>query len=185
MKVEVEKLSVEELNKKIEAIKAERERTANALKRYEEELERKKQEVPLGVPIELTEGIEKSFYLQPALSVSCGNVGAGSMLDKALGVFHSKESAEKHAEMLLAWRMALVAIAKGNQIDITVLLPLMKKGWVAMDKDEEWFWYECKPSKEVSFWDSKEGNIAEAFVLSMFNLKPAENWEDSLMECGL
>ena len=40
----------DELYAKIEAIKAERERTANALKRYEEELERRKQEVPLGVP---------------------------------------------------------------------------------------------------------------------------------------
>ena len=42
--------TVDELSAKIQAIKAERERTANALKKYEAELERRKQEVPLGVP---------------------------------------------------------------------------------------------------------------------------------------
>lgn len=46
----IEDYTTDELSAKIEAIKAERERTANALKRYEEELERRKQEVPLGVP---------------------------------------------------------------------------------------------------------------------------------------
>lgn len=40
----------EELEEKIMNIKAERERTAEALKKYEEELERRKQEGPLGVP---------------------------------------------------------------------------------------------------------------------------------------
>lgn len=54
----------------------------------------------------------------------------------------------KHAKMLLAWRKALVA----KPIDIEVLLPLLPKGWVAMDA---------------------------------VNLKLAENWETSLMECGV
>jgi hypothetical protein len=39
----IEEYTSDELSAKIKAIKAERERTANALKRYEEELERKKQ----------------------------------------------------------------------------------------------------------------------------------------------
>lgn len=40
----------EELEEKIMNIKAERERTAEALRKYEEELEHRKQEGPLGVP---------------------------------------------------------------------------------------------------------------------------------------
>lgn len=56
--------TVDELSKKIQAIKAERERTANALKRYEEELERRKQETPLGVPLESGQfsGILGTYY---------------------------------------------------------------------------------------------------------------------------
>ena len=40
MTKQIEDYTVDELSAKIEAIKAERERTANALKKYEEELER-------------------------------------------------------------------------------------------------------------------------------------------------
>ena len=50
MTKQIEDYTVDELSAKINAIKAEREKTANALRRYEEELERRKQEVPLGVP---------------------------------------------------------------------------------------------------------------------------------------
>lgn len=178
--------TVDELSKKIEAIKAERERTANALKRYEEELERRKQEVPLGVPLKLKEGIEKGFYLQPALSVSCGNVGVGSQLDVSLGVFHSEESAEKHAEMLLAWRRALVTNAKGEPIDIKVLLPLLKKGWVAYERYYGWVWFKNKPfilrgTDEDATW-SNEGSYS---IIGGFNIKPSDDWRNSLMECGI
>ena len=48
----ISEYTVDELSEKIKAIKAEREKTANALKRYEEELERREQEVSLGVPLE-------------------------------------------------------------------------------------------------------------------------------------
>ena len=47
----IEEYTADELSEKIKAIKAEREKTANALKKYEEELERRKQEVPVGVPL--------------------------------------------------------------------------------------------------------------------------------------
>ena len=43
MTKQIEDYTVDELSAKINAIKAEREKTANALKRYEEELERRKQ----------------------------------------------------------------------------------------------------------------------------------------------
>lgn len=174
MTKQINDYTVDELSAKIEAIKAERERTANALKRYEEELERRKQEVPLGVP---QEGL---FF-----------VDTNSNVDKRYGLFSidyvdyncflSKESAEKHAEMLLAWRKALVANAKNEPIDIQVLLPLLKKGYVAMDKCGNWCWYEEKPKRRSDVWTAEKPD----FYLSAFNIKPAENWEESLQECGL
>lgn len=173
--IDIKEMSGQELKQKIENIKAEREKTADALKRYEEELERRKQEVPLGVP---QEGL---FF-----------VDTNSNVDKRYGLFSidyvdyncflSKESAEKHAEMLLAWRKALVANSKGEPIDIKVLLPLLKKGWVAMDEDKEWFWYKCKPIKGINRWKSGANIYKHLFP---FNIKPADDWETSLMECGL
>ena len=99
-----------------------------------------------------------------------------------LNSFNSKESAEKHAEMLLAWRKALVANSKGEPIDITVLFPLLKKGWVAMDEDGTWYWYEKKPRISYVNWVIE---ICLCRTMDGFNIKPAENWESSLMECGL
>lgn len=172
----------EELKEKIEAIKAERERTAEALRKYEEELERRKQEVPLGVPC------DGKFY------VTWDGAAIEDREEKASKVnynsFNSRESAEKHSEMLLAWRKALVANAKGEPIDIEVLLPLLPKGWVACDSSGEWFVFSCKPfirqkagSKDEGIWDSERHTGFRGCL--PFNLKPAENWETSLMECGL
>lgn len=73
-------------------------------------------------------------------------------------------------------------IASDNPIDIHFLLPLLKKGYVAMDASDRWFWYKRKPLKETEFW-SLSGNPMDALYL--FNIKPAENWETSLMECGI
>ena len=130
--------TVDELSKKIQAIKAERERTANALKRYEEELERRKQEAS----------------------------------KRRLDVSNLYED----------WLKTLVAITKGEPIDIKVLLPLMKKGWVAMDETGFWYWHKNKPSKREEDWRAKD-DIAGDMVA--FNIKPADNWEESLMECGV
>lgn len=174
MTKQISDYTMDELSAKIEAIKAERERTANALKRYEEEFERRKREAPLGVPHEglfFVNGggkAEKRYYLP-------------SLEERDYNCFDTPESANKHAEMLLAWRKALVVNAKGEPIDIEVLLPLLKKGWVAMDKGGCWYWYEDKPEKRLTEWVAKK----PCAYMFAFNLKPAENWETSLMECGL
>lgn len=165
MTKQINDYTVDELSAKIEAIKAERERTANALKRYEEELERRKQEVPLGVPLKGTlneiplEAISRCF----------------------LEWFSSEASADKFADYFYNFVEALQKIAKGEPIDIEALLPLMKKGWVAMDKDGCWCWYKEKPQIHRDLWNNNSFYI----FLSCFNIKPAENWETSLMECGL
>ena len=173
MTKQIEDYTADELYAKINAIKAEREKTANALKRYEEELERRKHEIPLGVPR------DGEFYVDWKGAVQEDREEEASKVN--FNSFNSKESAEKHAEMLLAWRKALVANSKSEPIDITVLLPLLKKGWVAMDKDENWCWYEKKPEIHKDLWR----NSFLYIFLSCFNIKPAENWMDSLQECGL
>lgn len=124
----LKELSEQDLNKKIENIKAEREKTADALKRYEEELERRKQEVPLGVPANVrSKGLFCVSGVNTTLAVK-ENFSIIAELFDVLNLFPSQESAQKHAEMLLAWRQALVANSKGEPIDIKVLLPLLPKG---------------------------------------------------------
>ena len=173
MTKQIEDYTVDEPSAKINAIKAEREKTANALRRYEEELERRKQEVPLGVPC------DGKFYVDWRGAVQEDEEEEASEVN--FNAFNSKDSAEKHAEMLLAWRKALVANSKGEPIDIKVLLPLLKKGWVAMDKDRSWYWYKEKPQINLDLWKNNSSYI----FLSCFNIKPVENWEESLQECGL
>ena len=161
MTKQINDYTVDELSAKINAIKAEREKTANALKRYEEELERREVGLPLGVPVEDNE---------PA------HCHSTYMLN-----FNSTESQGVFSKRLRGYVKALQEIAKGKPIDITVLLPLLKKGWVAMDKDGAWCWYERKPKIHHDLWK----NDSIYIFLSCFNIKPAENWEESLMECGL
>ena len=171
---QIEDYTEDELSAKIEAIKAEREKTANALKRYEKELERRKQEVHLGLPC------DGKFYVDWRGAVQEDEEEASEVNFNA---FNSKESAEKHAEMLLAWRKALVANSKGKPIDIEVLLPLLKKGWVAMDKNGDWYWFKEKPYIEKYYYSWNTGSPVS--FIGGFNIKPAENWEESLQECGL
>ena len=175
MTKQIEDYTVDELSAKINAIKAEREKTANALKRYEEELERRKHEIPLGVPC------DGKFYVDWRGAVQEDEEEEASEVN--FNAFNSKESAEKHAEMLLAWRKALVANSKGEPIDIEVLLPLLKKGWVAMDKNGDWYWFKEKPYIEKYYYSWNTGSPVS--FIGGFNIKPAENWEESLQECGL
>lgn len=165
MTKQINDYTVDELSAKIEAIKAERERTANALKKYEEELERRKQEVPLGVP------------LYGTLNELPHEVFSRGFLEW----FSSEASADKFSDYYYNFVEALQKLAKGEPIDIKVLLPLLKKGWVAMDKDGTWCWYERKPKIHQVLW---KNDFLYIFP-SCFNIKPAENWEESLMECGL
>ena len=177
MTKQIEDYTADELSAKIEAIKAERERTANALKRYEEELERRKNKnwLPLNEEISFTTN-------QLTLDTSCIEI-------KVREGFHNKDSFYKYLSALKTIRKAWFANSKGEPIDIEVLLPLLPNGWVAMDKDGDWYWFSEKPILNPNYWE-----IGRGFHISTnnccgkikpFNIKPAENWEESLQECGL
>ena len=161
----IEEYTLDELSAKIEAIKAEREKTANALKKYEEEMERRKQEVPFGVPL------------------------TSSQYAKILGTYYFGFSSDKAKKVfdgcLKDYVAALQKLARGEPIDIQVLLPLLKKGKVLYSPyDEKWKWVE---QEAIVFAEEHGWYIKKSQVLPIegFNLKPADNWETSLMECGL
>ena len=164
MTKQIEDYTADELSAKIEAIKAERERTANALKKYEEELERRKHEVPLGVPLKdkLVHAL-KSYYMFDFAS------------DESRAVFNVR---------LNNYVEALQKLAEGEPIDVAVLLPLLKKGWVAMDKNGDWLWFKNKPHADSQMMCWRAVDI-KFLRIREFNLKPATDWKDSLMECGL
>lgn len=176
----------EELEEKIVKIKAKCEHTAETLRKYEEELECRKQNVTLGVPCKLK---SKMYYFLNSKNKVVYSTTIDTMWDaldrqSACNVFESYESAEKHSEMLLDWRKdGLVANSKGEQIDIKVLLPLLPKGWVAMDAFGLWCWYYEKPDRDSGEW--KDNSVIPSERLSAFNLKRADDWKTSLMECGL
>lgn len=155
----IEQYTIDELSIKIKAIKAERERTESALKRYEEELKRRK---TLGVPLE-----DKML---------------ADYFDNYTFGFTSAESRIVFGGRLRDYVEALQKLAKGEPISIKALVPFLKKGWVAMDKSGNWYWYSEKPKQDLDEWIRSSGFVER---LSPFNIKPAENWGTSLMKCGL
>ena len=69
-----------------------------------------------------------------------------------------------------------------NKINIKDLLPLLKNGWVAMDMNENWFWYSKKPKKRDKYW--LDGDTCRACNLNtIFDIQPADDWEKSLIKC--
>ena len=172
MTKQIEDYTADELSAKIEAIKAERERTANALKRYEEELERRKNKnwLPLNEEISFTTN-------QLTLDTSCIEI-------KVREGFHNKDSFYKYLSALKTIRKAWFANSKGEPFDIEALKPLLRKGYVAMDKSGDWHWYKEKPDIEKYYYYNWNSGSPVCFI-GGFNIKPAENWEESLQECGL
>lgn len=61
------------------------------------------------------------------------------------------------------------------------VVPHMKSGWVAMDKDGTWEWYEGRPKCVVpaGMWTAL---CITHIRLDMFNIEPVEDWIDSLIE---
>lgn len=66
-------------------------------------------------------------------------------------------------------------------INIKDIIPFMKKGWVAMDKNGEWWWYSEKPSPYGIQWhvqDGKTGSVDN----DVFDIAPADDWTESLIK---
>lgn len=72
-----------------------------------------------------------------------------------------------------------------SQIKIQELLPLLRKGWVAMDINGEWWWYKNEPKPYFDSWNDMVEEGGESSSLDAFDIAPFEgNWKNSVMECG-
>ena len=180
MTVKIEQLSKEVLQKKIDNLQEERKRTAEMLSKYEAEMAERNRRVLLGVP---QEGL---FFVDTNSNVD-KRYGLFSLAYVNYNCFLSKESAAKHSEMLLSWRKALVDAANCEPIDIEVLKPLLRKGWVAMSANRQWRWYSEKPFRDINalygVWSFFDGTSVQN--LNAFNIKPVADWTKSLTECCL
>ena len=70
---------------------------------------------------------------------------------------------------------------------IQELLPHLKKGRVAMDKDGDWHWYKRKPYYNLrnGFWRiSPADSFPCRLPREALSIEFAGDWKDSLMECG-
>lgn len=66
-------------------------------------------------------------------------------------------------------------------IKIEQLIPFMRKGWVAMDKNGEWWWYEIKPEVNDNLlqWMGTEGSTDK--IQDAFDIERADDWTKSLI----
>lgn len=70
-------------------------------------------------------------------------------------------------------------------IKIEDLIPLLREGWVAMDKSGEWVWFERKPTHSLTddMWTKQSVNKSRWRTLSlMFDIAPADDWTKSLIK---
>lgn len=65
------------------------------------------------------------------------------------------------------------------------IAPKMRPGWVAMDKDERWFWFENEPNREdlKYAWFNYKGRCMQC-NLCAFDIDPVDDWTQSLRKVG-
>lgn len=61
------------------------------------------------------------------------------------------------------------------------IAPKMNEGWVAMDKDESWYWYMYKPKIEDDNYNPL--NLCYS-SLESFDIIPVDDWKTSLRKVG-
>jgi hypothetical protein len=72
-----------------------------------------------------------------------------------------------------------------KQIDIKELIPFMKDGWVAMDEDGEWQWWQNEPERKLthkyvySYWWGPNGSMV--CLSRVFDIAPVSDWTKSLI----
>ena len=71
-----------------------------------------------------------------------------------------------------------------NMININNITPLLKSGYVAMDKNGDWCWYEEEPhiSDVGSYWTAKCACETFKDFGCLREVEPAEDWKQSLIK---
>lgn len=64
-----------------------------------------------------------------------------------------------------------------------VIAPKIEKGWLAMDRDDVWWFFPTKPkiNEKFGFWTSNRVGIAQKF----FNISTNIDWKKTLIKTGL
>ena len=65
-------------------------------------------------------------------------------------------------------------------INIQDIIPFMKDGWVAMDKEKRWFWSFTMP--EIRIDGRSWCCCREVINLDCFTIAPADDWTKSLIQ---
>ena len=70
--------------------------------------------------------------------------------------------------------------------NIQDIIPFMKDGWVAMDSNCEWGWYDKKPviDKEILQWSLNDEGESYEMLNIPFDIAPADDWTKSLLKVG-
>lgn len=171
------------LKKRIEELNAEKERIEKEIAECV-----KQSESLLGVPV-VDEKLDDYYYLNAYGDVA-PNYDVGTVTDnnlrESLNYFRSEESAKHHNDMMKMWRGAIASNSKSQAYPIDALLPLLRKGWVAMDGRGEWYWYKTEPhileGLEMFVADDDESPL---WVCRSFPIEKASDWKTSARECGV
>lgn len=69
---------------------------------------------------------------------------------------------------------------------IQELLSRLNKGYVAMDENKHWHWFEVEPERKSTYWYYTVIPLYKILPLSdAFDIEPFDgDWKDSLMKCG-
>ena len=59
---------------------------------------------------------------------------------------------------------------------------LFKPGFIAMDKNGKWNWYNKEPKLIDNCWLSQSGKGSNVINLDCFNFKTYEDWKESFVE---
>ena len=71
-------------------------------------------------------------------------------------------------------------------INIQDIIPFFKDGWVAMDANCKWGWYDEKPDlgKELMQWLPNVNGENYEMLNVPFDIAPADDWTKSLIKVG-
>lgn len=177
--VDLQRMTQHDIEKKIDSIKKAQQQQQEALKRYEAELENRKKIVPLGIP-------SSGNWCVNIAGVATPSLFNEQDMWKSFNCFPNESSAQRHSEMMVDWRQGLVNAALGNRIDINVIKPFLRHGYVAMDSFCSWIWFSESPQLLLKggcwYMDNPK---AEWYSLDMYKIKPADDWMTSIKEVGL
>lgn len=106
-------------------------------------------------------------------------------LRQILNCFSSEASAITHRNMTVEWRQGLLNKKRKKPISYKSFFSLLKKGFIAMDFDGTWHWFDAMPKLDRvnKKWEPSPER-GECLSLSMFDIEPMEDYAWSITEIG-